>query len=266
MTTLAPTWGPQLGKMRLAIYGEDEVLRRNHRKASSRPIPGRMVWSKPEGKMLWSTLHERGNRKLVSEDFVDCHTWVRNALTMWVTQFLDADSLGSSTFAAGHLTMRSTDGTVVQLTTPGDIGGSGAVGAGYRAAAADDTSGIQAGHGDKGQGDVINAYSFEDIVLDNLIGEGTTSGDDFNYSAMDDYTVSLVTYSSFIWTLVVQRFMNNNSGMDITVEEVALVADTTFPSGDFMMARDVLGGDAKLVADEGQFDCTYTITSPTLPA
>ncbi len=259
MTTLAPTWGPQLGKMRLAIYGEDEVLKRNHRKASSRPIPGRMVNG------VWSTLHERGDRKLISEDFVDCHTWTRNAYTLWVSQFVDGDSLGSSTFAAGHLTMKRTDGSVETLTTPGDIGGAGVNDSGYRASSGTAIAGIQAGKGD-GAG-AAAAYSFENFVLEDLIEEGTTSGNQMNYAAMDDYTIAGLTYSSFVWTMVIQRFMNNNSGGSITVEEVALVANMVTPAnGRYLMARDVLGGDAKLVADMGQFDCTYTITSPTLPA
>ncbi len=249
---------PTLGKLILRVYGEDEILRRDHRKSSSRPIPGRLVNG------VWSTLHERGNRKLISYDEVPSHTWVRNAYNAWTMQFLDSDTLGSSTFGVGTLAMKTTSGTGKAFTQPFDIGNAGASNKGFRGASGQAVQGIQAGKGD-GAG-AAAVYSFENYQLEDLIEEGTTAGDQMNYAAMDDYTVSNVTYSTLVWTLVLQRFMNNNSGTTIVVEEVGLAVEEAGSNDFYLFARDVLGGDAKSVVDMAQLDVTYTIDTPAFPA
>lgn len=255
---------PDLGDLILKVYGEDEVLTRSKKKASSRPIPGRMVWNKEQGKEVWSTLHERGNRKLISYDEVPCHTWVRNAYNFWTMQMLDTDSLGSAVYGAGTLGMRQTNGTQSAFSYPMDIGDAGGVNSGYRGLVASVLGGIHAGLGDKAGG--ATAHNFEDYKMQDLIEEGTLASEEMNYESMIDHTAANVTYSALVWSCAIQRFMNNNSGGDLTVEEVGLVTKESAHGTSILLSRDVLGGDAKLIADTGQFDCTYTVKSPSFPS
>lgn len=248
-----------LGKLVLSIYGKDEVLSHPRQYRSSIDAPGRVVNGK------WSTLHEIGKRKLIYADEIDAHSFTRNFYNMMVMMSMDSDSLGSSSYAAGALGMKGLDGTVDTaahhivhqlVSSPAGISGQG-----YRGGSGSTTNGILAGTG-------TTAFTFNDFALDTLIAEGTGSGQ-MSYVAMDDYTASNVVYNggTLKWTTTYERFMNNNSGGSIVVEEVGLVADHSTPGGSaYLMARDLLGGSALTIADAGQLKVTYTIVSPAFPS
>ncbi len=253
--------GFSLGKINLSIYGEDQTLSRPRQHRSSLIVPGRIVNGK------WSILHEIGNRKLLSTLSEDAHSFVRNFYNHMVMNAMDSDILGASTYAAGSLGMKNTGGSISAQTTPHRIGTAGVSGSGYRGPSGDASHGCQAGLGD-GAG-AAAAFSFDDFQLESLIAEGTGT-DQMNYVAMADYTVANVVYASgtLKWTATYERFMNNNSGNSIVVEEIGLAVDSDVPSGNinFLMARDVLGGSALTIADAGQLKVTYTLSSPALPS
>ena len=254
MTNLE-TPGFALGQIQLTHYGEDEVLSQPRQHASSLIAPGRYI----EGK--WCTLHEIGNRKLISEDKFDAHSFVRNFYNHMVMQAMDSDILGASTYAAGSLGLKQTSGTIGALADPSDIGNAGSLDNGYRAGAGVDDHGILAGRG-------TNAFSFCDFELQTVVVEGTGT-DQMNYVAMADYTAANVVYTggcTRTWTTTYERFLNNNSGNSITIEEVGLVDELAATSTWLLMARDVLGCSALAIADAGQLKVTYTITSPQFPS
>lgn len=243
-----------LGKLGLAVYGEDKVLSRPRQHKSSIVVPGRMVKGK------WSTLHEVGNRQLVYEDEIDAHSFVRNFYNHMVMQAMDSDSLGDSAYSAGNLAIKRTDATIDTLGLPADIGSAGALDNGYRAGSGVDDFGIQAGRG-------TGAFSFNDFVLGTLIIEGTGTNQ-MNYVAMDDYTSANIVYNACTlkWTATYERFLNNNSGGSIDIEEVSLIDEHAGTALWYMMARDVLGCSMLTIADAGQLKVTYTISSPAFPS
>ena len=195
-----------LGPMKFALYGEDENLTRDHRKASSRVPPGRFIFCRDKGEMKWSILHEVGNRKLVKEWEEEAHSFVRNWYTLLITQAFDIDALGLTAqcacYGAGKFVIKETDATFQAITTPFDIGVAGGLNQGYRGGAGQCDRGIQVGTG-------TNANSFEDFQLQTLVLEGCTSGK-LSHVAMVDYTAGCdkPTYSSCTtkWThrLIVQ--------------------------------------------------------------
>ncbi len=255
---------PTLGPLKFELYGEDETLTRDKRKASSRPIPGRFICRC--GIPVWSTNHEVGNRKLIEEWETPSHSFVRNFYTVLISNAFDIDSLGLTAqcacYGAGKFIMKETDATFGALTQA--VRGqavAGASGNGYRAQAGNNTNGVQTGTG-------TTAESFEDFQLATLIAEGCSSGQ-FSHVAMVDYTQGCdkPTYSACTtkWTINYPRFFNNNSGGTIVVAEVGLVLDPCTPAGNHMMARDLIAcGCRPSVLDAGQLKVTYTMISPAV--
>lgn len=255
---------PTLGPIKFALYGEDENLKRNHRKASSRVPPGQLVFCKEKGEMKWSILHEVGKRKLVKEWEEPAHSFVRNWYTLLITQAFDIDALGLTAqcacYGAGKFIIKQIVGSFVALTSPFDIGSAGSAGAGYRASAGQCCRGIEVGTG-------TNANSFEDAQLQTLVLEGCTSGK-MSHVAMVDYTAGCdkPIYSSCTtkWTHTLFRFFNNNSCGTIGINEVGLVTRPSNPSGsNIMVARDKLCAQI-CVTDAGQLKVTYTMVSPAV--
>ncbi len=255
---------PTLGPMKFALYGEDENLTRDRRKASSRVPPGQFVYCREKGEMKWSILHEVGRRQLVKEWEEPAHSFVRNWYTLLISQAFDIDALGLTAqcacYGAGKFVIKNTVGGFSAMTGPVDIGCAGDVNDGYRATAGVCTNGIQVGTG-------TNANSFEDAQLQTKVTEGCTSGK-LSHIAMVDYTLGCdkPTYSSCTtkWTHLIFRFFNNNSGGTIGINEVGLVANTAGASViNMMVARDKLCAQV-CVTDAGQLKVTYTMVSPAV--
>jgi len=195
--------------------------------------------------------------KLIQGHKQRSHSWVRNAFNLMFTQ-LAARAAGDSTFGAGLLSARGTDGTVrwgaaIEIEAFGvdhpDFG--------YRAPAAVTTKGILVGSG-------TAAESFEDFRLQTPIAEGAGAGQ-LNHVASEP---SSITWDSVgrVFRNAFARFFNNNSGGSITVNEVGLVGRLTL--GGFhinaLVSRDVLPTTVT-VPNTGQLRVTYTI-SLTYPA
>ncbi|GAJ05195.1 unnamed protein product, partial [marine sediment metagenome] len=159
--------------------------------------------------------------------------------------------LTDSTFGAGKLSLKQTSGAVLY-----GYGYSIAITAsyeqvtmGYMASAAVNSNGIQVGSG-------TNAESFEDYALQTLIAEGAGAGQ-LNYAASLAPTKG---YAALVFTIAWVRYMNNNSGGNVDVNEVSLVhwGGKTGAKTLQLMARDHLPATVT-VPDTGQLKVTYTI-------
>jgi hypothetical protein len=103
------------------------------------------------------------------------------------------------------------------------------------------------------------AEDFNGHVLATPIAEGSGSGQ-LNYSA---HLSNVKTWDAGMktWSVAIARYMNNNSGGNITIREVAQYTRgmiyRTFPT--LMVARDVLDPEVVL-PNSGQLKVTYTIS------
>jgi len=201
------------------------------------------------------------NGKLIQKHHQRSHSWTRNAYNMMFSQLacaLPADA----TFEAGKLSQKVTDGTIYSGDYPFGMYYPRSGGApycymfdtnfGYRASAAVDDYGILVGSG-------TNAESFEDYVLQTPIAEGSGAGQ-LNHVQSEAQNVS---YSDTTFKSELARYFNNNSGGDVSVNEVALVCKTgrvSMPSVQVyvLMCRDKLASTVT-VPDTGQLKVTYTI-------
>ncbi len=183
------------------------------------------------------------------------HSWVRNAYN-FLTSFMTAVDLNGSgvTFGAGYINSKTTGAVIKNGNLPGSFGSGNDVEAlnicGFRAGATITTFGIVVGTG-------VTAESFEDFALVTPIAHGVGAGQmsytDTN-APVESYDAPSKTYS-VAW----KRFINNNSGGDITVNEVGLVskiADGTNGFNYYLFSRDLT---TTLVANTAQLGVTYTL-------
>lgn len=183
------------------------------------------------------------------------HSWVRNAYNHLFSQ-LACVNVDDSTFGAGKLSIKSTAGAMAygsyQALVAVYNASIEAIGSGYRAAAEDDDLGIIVGTG-------TTAESFEDYALATLIANGTGSGQ-LSYVASE---APAITYSDTTLVNTLIRYLNNNSGGSIGINEAGLVAvlyvQTNSPNPRTLHARDKLTSTVT-VPDTGQLKVTYTIS------
>lgn len=182
-------------------------------------------------------------------------SWVRNFYNWMVTQQMTCNSnaLGT-TYGEGTIAARNTGGTVRQATTPHHhlIANNGTGFAGYRAASADATAGIQIGTG-------TTAETFESHVLTTLIANGTGAGQ-MQYQEMAQ-PIPVWNSSTKKMTLTLTRQIVNNSGNAIGVNEIGLVSRHTWGSSASdlcLVARDKLNTTVN-VPHQGQLVATYTL-------
>ena len=192
------------------------------------------------------------------------HSWTRWAYNVLFTQICGKDA-DETTYTAGRLGIRGTDGNGKGAAGPwayayasgnsGDqsIRTSEGTSWGYRAAGGIATKGIVVGTGN-------TAESFESYALATPIANGVGAGQ-MSYvlsEAMNEsYDAGTKTKTN---TLL--RYINNNSGGEITVAEVGLIAQVNGPYSHQPMAlisRDVLN-PVVVVPNSGQLKITYTIS------
>ena len=183
------------------------------------------------------------------------HSWVRNAYNMLLSQMASKALDDAGVFGAGLLNIKATNGIIYDLThgaaivsSPTNMEDSGR---GYRAPGADNTYGIQVGSG-------VNAESFEDFVLQTLIAEGVGAGQ-LNY-ILSEVPAKGYNAGTRVWTITLARYMNNNSGGDVDVNEVGLTTKGVAGGGErlWIMSRDHLASTVT-VPDTGQLKVTYSI-------
>ena len=192
------------------------------------------------------------------------HSWTRNAYNA-LFQGLSGAMAKDQTFGAGLLSMKRFNSQVKPaigddyfICMGSDQNGNtrctaeGSLYCTFLAAAAFDGCGIQVGSG-------TDAESFEDYVLQTQILEGSGAGQ-LNHVASE---LPAVTYAALTLTNTLIRYFNNNSGGNIDVNEVALMAHMMFYTGagqasHFLYSRDKLPATVT-VPDTGQLKVTYTI-------
>jgi hypothetical protein len=195
-------------------------------------------------------LHDR-NGVLIFDDYMRGHSWTRNWYN-WITSAgLDMPSLGVSTFGAGFISSKNTAGTVypgATLTafyrTTNTL-----LGNGFHENTVNGLYGIFIGSGS-------TSFSVEDYNLAGKIAPGNAAGQ-CAYQAM---TYPLVSYASKTWTELISRIFNNNSGGEISVNEIGLVWYGSLGSTNyFLFERSVLAVPTILV-NGGQLTVTYTLS------
>lgn len=181
------------------------------------------------------------------------HSWVRNAYNTIFSE-LGAVNASDNTYAAGKVSGKDTGGTI--RFGPAQLGGlvNGnftTVDFGYTCAAGLITSGIVVGSN-------VGAESFEDYVLLTPITNGSGAGQ-LAYALSEAYVVSYVAGTKTL-TVTCVRYMNNNSGGDVTVREVGLISDLNYANIRyyFLMSRDHVADI--IIPATGQLKVTYALS------
>ena len=199
--------------------------------------------------------------KLLQRHHQRSHSWTRNAYN-WMFAQLASKCGTDAVFGAGNLNLKDTGGTIRNGAYPvshrGDQDGdTPAANYDILTPAANIDKGILVGSG-------LNAESFEDFVLQTPIAEGVGAGQ-LNAVASNNHDIS---YGALVLKDEQVRYFNNNSGGDVSINEVALVDGMCVGSSvshyDVAMARDHLGVTVT-VPDTGQVKVTYTVQL-TFPA
>ncbi len=198
------------------------------------------------------------NGKPLSKPFKQrSHSWTRNfynVIAVQTLQFVPNDA----NFGAGFLNIKIIAGTTTK----------GAAGLAMTNTSDDPTlvgNGYRANLGVVGQNGIVvgsgaDPESFEDYKLKNQINHGTSAGQ-LSYQAGE---LPIRSYDAGTKTMSVvhTRYMNNNSGGDITVAETGLVSYCRFDSyaNQFtLISRDLLS-PAVVVPNSGQLKVDYTLS------
>lgn len=193
------------------------------------------------------------------------HSWTRNAYNLIFCQ-LGSSNPTDAAFGSGLLSYRRTDGGITRYT--GSYGAwvtyidyynvetreNESVGRGCRAAAND------AGHG-LVVGTSNTVEDFDHYNLQAPIANGLGAGQ----LSMIAQEAPVLSYDAGTKTLTdtMVRFMNNNSGGDITVREVGYICKmqtgTAYSMSLFLFSRDVLD-PVVMIPDAGQIRIQYQIS------
>lgn len=192
--------------------------------------------------------------KLIQRHHQRSHSWVRNAYNMLFSQ-LAGKGCTATGFGAGKISIKDYPaGTIYDtigygLTISGVQTPDGAT-YGYRAPAGATSRGILVGSG-------TNAESFEDFALQTPIAEGTGAGE-LSHILSEAHSVA---YADTTLTNTLIRYLNNNSGGNVLVNEVALVTYGYFGASGapMLMSRDKLASTVT-IPDTGQLKVTYTVS------
>lgn len=239
--------------MNKQIEKEERLYRQLNRLGAQLKIPI------PEAFLTLEVFDKDG--KVIQRHRQRSHSWTRNAYNLLFSQLAAKDG-DDDTFAAGKLSLKDIAGAVKYGNAPLFIGswnrGESTLRScdtqeywGYRGSAAEDDVGIIVGSG-------TEAESFEDYVLQTPITEGVGAGQ-LNHVKSEELTAS---YAALIMTVKHTRYMNNNSGGSIDVNEVAIYGQIGSGLSPYnikaMVTRDKLASTVT-IPDTGQLKVTYTV-------
>ena len=181
------------------------------------------------------------------------HSWLSNAYNHLASQ-LFAKNADDDTFGAGKLSIKQQDTTVLYGEYPITLGyGSDCdiPPTGYMGGAGQDIVGILVGTG-------TDAESFEDYTLQTKIANGTGAGQ-LVYVQSETHVITWTAATKVLKDELV-RYFNNNSGGDITVNEVGIICNgyVNQLGKQWLQVRDKLAAGVT-VPDTGQLKVTYTI-------
>ena len=192
------------------------------------------------------------------------HSWTRWAYNHLFMQICAKDA-DETTYGAGHLGMREIGGSGKGNAAPFSFGPAANAGGDSSLRTCEGTSyGLRAAGGTANQGIVVGtgntAESFEEYKLATPIANGVGAGQ-MSYVLSEPMNESY-NAGTKTKTNTLLRYINNNSGGEITVAEVGLYGKMESDyqhSGTFIFSRDVLG-PAVTVPNSGQLKITYTIS------
>jgi hypothetical protein len=236
--------------MSKSIYIEPESSERDYRKLIELsvklgvPVPQvflEMEVTMPDGRIL-THFKQRS------------HSWVRNAYNLMFTELAAVDG-NDGAFGAGKLNIKDTSAALyVGNRAEGQLNADSMLNAdkGYTCGAGLVTNGIVLGSD-------ATVESFEDFALLAPILNGVGAGE-LAYAASLPYAIAYDIPSKTLSAALV-RFMNNNSGGDVLIKELALV-NTGVAGGaggvHWLNSRDHLGATVT-VPNTGQLKVTYTV-------
>ena len=208
--------------------------------------------------------------KLLAHRRQRCHSWTRNAYNLIFCQ-LGSCNPTDATFGSGKLSYKITNGTI-RYYNGGDTSNeygtwvtyidyydvetreNESAGRGSRAAANSDNHGLVVGSSNA-------AEDFDHFALQAPIANGLGAGQ----LSMIAQEAPVLSYDAGTKTLTdtLVRFMNNNSGGDITVGEVGYICKmqtgTAYSMSLFLFSRDVLD-PVVVIPDAGQIRIQYQIS------
>lgn len=191
--------------------------------------------------------------KLLQRHHQRSHSWTRNIYNIIFVGTV-AKLPTDDTFGAGLLSLKDTGGDVrYSATRPihyeDNALDSAACAQGIIAPAANDDYSILVGSG-------ISAESFDDYALETKIVEGSGAGQ-LNHVQSEGHSIS---YAALTLKDELVRYLNNNSGGNVDVNEVALAVSIAVYNTDYnvVISRDHLASTVT-VPDTGQLKVTYTV-------
>ncbi len=171
----------------------------------------------------------------------------------YIFSHLVARNCPDDTFGAGYMSMKTTAGVVRH----------GSTGAGIIAQMNFQNNGPNAGAGVDDRGILIgsgtDAESFEDYFLQSQIVSGSGAGQLSHVAS--EAPVYSYDAGTKTWTAELKRYFNNNSGGNVSINEVALVyylERVVGTAGKVLWSRDKLASTVT-VPNTGQLKMTYTI-------
>lgn len=215
----------------------------------------------PIPEAFWELEVRDKDGKVIQRHRQRSHSWVRNAYN-WLFCQLAAKDGDDDTFGAGKLNLKNIAGSVQYANSSICVGvwrrGESTIRScdteevfGYRGAAGAGDVGIVVGSG-------TTAESFESYQLATIIAHGTGAGQ-LTYIESEELTAS---YAALTMTVEHVRYFNNNSGGDISVNELAIYAQLANGISPYihktMVTRDKLASTVT-VPNTGQLKVTYTV-------
>ena len=192
------------------------------------------------------------NGIVLFDDIQRGHSWTRNYWNMQMVLGLEASAFGDTTFGAGKISSKNYAGAIVGTTNTSCIRASSQnyAGAGVMDTSSASNFGILIGTG-------VTAWSIDDYALATKIVHGNASNQ-MSYTAM---ATAVPTYASKVWTNVLSRIFNNNSGGTIVVAETALVMQSYLFSAtsQYLIDRSVLASSIS-TPNGAQLTVSYTLT------
>jgi len=207
----------------------------------------------PMPEAFWELEVRDKDGKVIQRHRERSHSWIRNAYNHLASQ-LFAKNANDDTFGAGKLSIKKEDATVLYGTYPITLGYSSNCDippSGYLGSAGQNVVGIVVGTG-------TAAESFEDYKLDTKIANGVGAGQ-LSYIVSDTHVITYTAATKVLKDELV-RYLNNNSGGDITVNEVGIICNGYVGQSakQWLQVRDKLAAGVT-VPDTGQLKVTYTI-------
>jgi hypothetical protein len=211
----------------------------------------------PVPEAFWELKVLDGDGKTIQQLKQRARSWVRNAYNMLANQALSVNNDGA-VYGPGSLRQKDVTGTERSGSGTCRIGSDGGGEQETTAAGFCQTAGTQRGIV---VGSSAAAWTFNDYMLGSIIGHGMGAGQ-LTWQSCDLLSKS---YVGLVYTANWLRYFNNNSGGDVTVNEVGIYVYCSLGGGqNVLLARDVTGAPV-VIPNTGQLNVTYTIQI-TFPA